>query len=261
MLKRKGFTLIELLVVIAIIAILAAILFPVFAKAREKARQSSCQSNIKQLNLAVMQYAQDYDETLPPLRTLDSTNAAWIPWSAADDPASPIIENGCIQPYLKNDKVTKCPSVSHAALSALSGTKYSYGLNYYTNIIVGGYFAGKSMAVFQNVADQIIIADSKKPLETPANAVDTEFMIPAAASKGLGVPSGYTGLNYSVPTTSLTEQDGVHSGMVTVGFLDGHVKAMKPKALQPAAWTVVNGLATDQAIYAKYWDTTTLYQP
>src|SRR5262245_12692940 len=60
-----GFTLIELLVVIAIIAILAAILFPVFAKAREKARQASCESNLKQLTLACLQYAQDYDEKLP----------------------------------------------------------------------------------------------------------------------------------------------------------------------------------------------------
>ena len=63
--KRSGFTLIELLVVIAIIAILAAILFPVFAKAREKARQSSCLSNVKQIMLGVLQYCQDYDENLP----------------------------------------------------------------------------------------------------------------------------------------------------------------------------------------------------
>ncbi|MBZ0172326.1 MAG: DUF1559 domain-containing protein, partial [Phycisphaerales bacterium] len=63
--RRLAFTLIELLVVIAIIAILAAILFPVFARAREKARQSSCASNLKQLALGLMQYAQDYDETYP----------------------------------------------------------------------------------------------------------------------------------------------------------------------------------------------------
>jgi prepilin-type N-terminal cleavage/methylation domain-containing protein len=63
--KREGFTLIELLVVTAIIAILAAILFPVFARAREKARTANCQSNLKQQALAVLMYAQDYDETLP----------------------------------------------------------------------------------------------------------------------------------------------------------------------------------------------------
>ncbi len=65
MTQKKGFTLIELLVVIAIIAILAAILFPVFARAREKARASSCLSNMKQIGLAVLQYAQDYDENFP----------------------------------------------------------------------------------------------------------------------------------------------------------------------------------------------------
>ena len=64
--SRKGFTLIELLVVIAILAILAAILFPVFAKAREKARQSMCVNNVRQLALGVLMYAQDWDETLPP---------------------------------------------------------------------------------------------------------------------------------------------------------------------------------------------------
>lgn len=62
---RKGFTLIELLVVIAIIAILAAILFPVFAQAREKARLATCTSNMKQINLSLLMYIQDYDETFP----------------------------------------------------------------------------------------------------------------------------------------------------------------------------------------------------
>jgi len=62
---RRGFTLIEMLIVIAIMAILAAILFPVFAKAREKARQAACSSNLKQIGLAVMMYISDYDQVLP----------------------------------------------------------------------------------------------------------------------------------------------------------------------------------------------------
>src|SRR5271165_1518177 len=85
--KRSGFTLIELLVVIAIIAILAAILFPVFAQAREKARQASCQSNLKQLGLAFLQYAVDYDGCFPaPITNQFIPNGAGFPatWITGD---------------------------------------------------------------------------------------------------------------------------------------------------------------------------------
>ncbi len=108
--RAKGFTLIELLVVIAIIAILAAILFPVFARAREKARQTSCLSNVKELALGVMMYAQDYDETYPCW-------ARWYPsrYNAGDgfgtsvctSPQSPPL---AIYPYVKNMQVYVCPS-------------------------------------------------------------------------------------------------------------------------------------------------------
>ncbi|MBU0609942.1 MAG: DUF1559 domain-containing protein [Armatimonadetes bacterium] len=96
---RRGFTLIELLVVIAIIAILAAILFPVFAKAREKARQASCLSNAKQLALAVLQYTQDYDETLPMGRWWYGSGS-WYGW------------NVLVQPYCKNSQIFVCPSAN-----------------------------------------------------------------------------------------------------------------------------------------------------
>src|SRR4028118_1248712 len=97
---RKGFTLIELLVVIAIIAILAAILFPVFARARENARRASCQSNLKQIGLGVMQYTQDYDELMP---------RPWYGTSATDtDPKWVDV----IQPYVKSTQLFTCPSDS-----------------------------------------------------------------------------------------------------------------------------------------------------
>ncbi len=110
--RFSGFTLIELLVVIAIIAILAAILFPVFAQAREKARQTSCISNQKQIGLAFNMYVQDYDEQTPaafaaittpeaPLFASDSGNAAWvIPYDMQ------------LLPYIKNEQVFACPSDS-----------------------------------------------------------------------------------------------------------------------------------------------------
>ena len=107
---KKAFTLIELLVVIAIIAILAAILFPVFARARENARRSSCQSNLKQIGLGILQYNQDYDEKYPLARTgnfaINGTNNAEAPWQAT------------IQPYVKSIQLFKCPSnTSDAKLS------------------------------------------------------------------------------------------------------------------------------------------------
>lgn len=130
---RKGFTLIELLVVIAIISILAAILFPVFGRARENARRSSCQSNLKQIALGFIQYYQDYDERFPMSKgTGDGANH----WA-----------HGSLQPYLKSKQVLRCPSDTstefpggtHDARSADSGLTdaenafgsrvTSYGLN------------------------------------------------------------------------------------------------------------------------------------
>ncbi len=144
---RKGFTLIELLVVIAIIAILAAILFPVFAKAREKARQSSCLSNTKQIMLAVMQYAQDYDETYPYA-------SSW------GDPANRTLWVDALQPYIRNTQIIRCPSVQTAT--------YGYGWNYqnfgYMSSAGGfSYNPGRALADVPQPAETILIGDNPDP--------------------------------------------------------------------------------------------------
>ena len=99
---RRAFTLIELLVVIAIISILAAILFPVFGRARENARRSSCQSNLKQIGIGTLQYVQDYDERFPL--------GVWVDTSSGTPEAITVVET--IQPYLKSRQVMICPSDS-----------------------------------------------------------------------------------------------------------------------------------------------------
>jgi prepilin-type N-terminal cleavage/methylation domain-containing protein/prepilin-type processing-associated H-X9-DG protein len=109
--RERGFTLIELLVVIAIIAILAAILFPVFAKAREKARQTTCLAHVKQLATAVLSYAQDYDELLPRVCMRATGATSWESWADV------------VLPYAKNSQVFHCPS------DARGGSPLSYGWN------------------------------------------------------------------------------------------------------------------------------------
>src|SRR5690242_10155784 len=103
---QPGFTLIELLVVIAIIAILAAILFPVFAQAREEARQTACSSNLKQIGTAMMMYAQDYDETYPCYATYPVSAVHWY---------------DMINPYIKAQNFTSsifvCPSVTRKTVT------------------------------------------------------------------------------------------------------------------------------------------------
>ena len=101
--RRRGFTLIELLVVIAIIAILAAILFPVFARAREKARQTSCLNNCKQLGLAFLQYCQDFDEGVPLVAHYGGTN----PYTGSYQTYQTLM-----LPYMKNTQIWVCPSRS-----------------------------------------------------------------------------------------------------------------------------------------------------
>ena len=205
---NKGFTLIELLVVIAIIAILAAILFPVFARAREKARQSSCLSNLKQLTLAGLSYAQDYDEQLPWEETdIDHTGSG----SAGD-----MTWRTMILPYTRNVQVFFCPSDRPA------GTRYD-----------------GAMADFSEVAGYAINVQHWDPgspepayganIGQPEDSASVVLLWESTGSHKVGAQSNAHG---DVRTDAAAMR---HNGGQNCGFVDGHAKWLKPSALCPAS--------------------------
>ena len=155
--RRGGFTLIELLVVIAIIAILAAILFPVFARAREKARQTSCLSNCKQLALAVQMYVGDYDETLlfGEMHHYGPEITNWAGWDGSHW-GHRFLWPDLLMPYVKNDQIFICPSTNDWI---------GYGWNVYLGYIgahptrTGGQYEGYKMADIEFPAETVAIID------------------------------------------------------------------------------------------------------
>ena len=146
----RGFTLIELLVVIAIIAILAAILFPVFARAREKARQNSCLANVKQLGLAVASYVQDYDEAMP---------SQWNAWIVANPPYS--FGYYLFAPYVKNSQMWKCPSdnVANCAYDTNANYRSSWSQSYTHNTNV--FYPGVTLAQINYPSDVPLMMDGQ----------------------------------------------------------------------------------------------------
>ncbi len=151
---KRAFTLIELLVVIAIIAILAAILFPVFAKAREAARKSSCQSNLKQISTGMLMYAQDYDEVM-----------VMNIWDSGTSPFQPTHQRTAahlIYPYVKNQQVFRCPSVAGTSMTPGSAgatwVQIPYGSYGFSN-----WIAGRAMAQVEAPADLFMAFDAQNP--------------------------------------------------------------------------------------------------
>jgi prepilin-type N-terminal cleavage/methylation domain-containing protein/prepilin-type processing-associated H-X9-DG protein len=222
---KRGFTLIELLVVIAIIAILAAILFPVFARARENARRSSCQSNLKQLGLGFKQYLQDYDETYPISGGFNEPNNAVNNWYYWPDE---------IFPYLKSKQIFNCPSDG-------SGTKYNIGYLWTMPTIFSASDAAIDYKVNTNVVQfeptgTVYVGGPQPVKESKAiNQADT-FLLwdcnPVAGSSGGGFSVAganfYLSNNAAYDTRSPNNDGrvagGRHLGGENYLFVDGHVK-------------------------------------
>ena len=193
--RHRGFTLIELLVVIAIIAILAAILFPVFAKAREKARQTSCLSNVKQIALGGVAYCQDYDERFP---------AHGCGWGNRADQTCYASK---IYPYVKNVQIFTCPSAAYKAAIGADGNAYGHNLQY-----------------LGNRATTITIGQVQSPAETIWYADATRGYIRAPYCCGITTTAA---LCTTTPAPGDDNIDWRHNGGGNFGFVDGHAKWVK----------------------------------
>ena len=227
---KTAFTLIELLVVIAIIAILAAILFPVFARARENARRSSCSSNLKQIGLGIVQYTQDYDEKLPPVvRDLAAGEGATNKFET-----DYTIWADVFQPYVKSLQLFMCPSNSKAN-APIPGPKtnstiilsYSATQQGQNNGVLGAFGGGGAGY------EDITLADVNEPSSTFMVAEGTPSQF-ATNTVGYNVwPSNDTGNAFGrVPNP-------LHLETSNYLYADGHVKSLRVTA----ANATINGIA------------------
>ncbi|HEX8552906.1 MAG TPA: DUF1559 domain-containing protein [Abditibacteriaceae bacterium] len=219
--KRRGFTLIELLVVIAIIAILASILFPVFARARENARRSSCQSNLKQLGLGFMQYTQDYDERLPlssHSATANNAVGGWIVRTAGS--ANTVAggyrpELGSIYPYTKSVQIYVCPSDTQGKNS---GNSYSSNECLYSGVSSDQFYLGKSLAAINQPSSMMLLSEE-------ASGPTAADPYPATTS----TDDGFFTIGNPISSRHL-------SGL-NLAYVDGHVKWSRPEKVSPSAFT------------------------
>jgi prepilin-type N-terminal cleavage/methylation domain-containing protein/prepilin-type processing-associated H-X9-DG protein len=232
--RHLGFTLIELLVVIAIIAILAAILFPVFAQARDKARQTACLSNMKQIGLGLMMYAQDYDETHVITRQWGTCG----PTSDQDitTKLSPYVLRVAGYNNAANsgrDTVWRCPSDTVTRVSGRPTLSYNVPVNYTvpaafipgvgcgTAAGSGAYDAGRPMASFPVPADTILMAESARP--DSAVGWNSTYVYGPSNSRYAQNCSAFSG------NTCTTTVRPFHSEGWNYIFADGHAKWFRPE--------------------------------
>ena len=228
--SAKGFTLIELLVVIAIIAILAAILFPVFARARENARRSSCQSNLKQIGLGILQYTQDYDEKYPfSSQTTGPPSYSYVMnWPTA------------IGPYVKSTQLFACPSNTNNTVNmgwtpnGSPAIPVSYAMNKDFGNCASGTCAeasasGLSMAFVQEPSRKILVTESVNTNGSYSGSIfDSNSYWETTASWS---SEGFAG----------------HLGTSNYLFADGHVKSMRPSATVAGGYSMWGKWASSNA--------------
>jgi prepilin-type N-terminal cleavage/methylation domain-containing protein/prepilin-type processing-associated H-X9-DG protein len=249
--RTSAFTLIELLVVIAIIAILAAILFPVFAQAREKARQTSCLSNTKQLNLAVFQYVQDYDETFP----LCEFNSGGV-WSGGSvttpaevfghNPTRDCYWSNSISPYLKNYQVYLCPSAAKER-SDVFGVSLAQAKGYAYSTTYNGYLNQWHLPASVSPVDTIVFSEGLGKANMPRYANQFPLLIDASGNwEGVFIADD-GGAHCAQPFGFDFEGDTtwwLHSNHGSnYAYMDGHSKyVINPSARSPWATTDSTGL-------------------
>ncbi|MBU0611143.1 MAG: DUF1559 domain-containing protein [Armatimonadetes bacterium] len=216
--RRRGFTLIELLVVIAIIAILAAILFPVFAKAREKARQTSCLNNCRQLATAFVMYAQDYDERC-------MLGGVFIPAiavpGAGGDAAGANVNwwRYELQPYVKNWQIFLCPSAPSVGDPSYAGNQLTRHYGFNTSI------TGVAMGTIQYPSETIALGDCSHWLASAGGCNLRAFAWAAQEKRNTSVPCNAN------QALNQTETQTRHNGGSNLCFCDGHAKWMAATAI------------------------------
>lgn len=248
--RDTGFTLIELLVVIAIISVLAAILFPVFARARENARRTSCLSNLKQLGLAMMQYVQDHDGYYPR-----STDTNLRPPVAPAPPGGYYVNNPnngytwmqIIYPYHNSMDVFACPSTSQRNDGG-KNTRIAQ-MNYGMSNKLSGFLESSvaSPASLYLIMDSGWISADLNYFKSPRTSNVTEYM------PGYGAVIGSSNACDSLHNPASSIHDSIHHDCMTarhfdgmnMGFADGHVKWVKVTEVYNQA-REYNGVGADR---------------